>query len=95
MPRSRSSTALASPIPRAVVRPVWQTSVDLRDRGSQDPGLRLLSWSELRKGDYVFVDRELMRVRELPKGPDEDVRLTQLPRTGASATRAPRARATR
>jgi hypothetical protein len=68
--------ALGKPIPRAIVRPVWRTSVDLRDRGSQDPGLRMLSWSDLRKGDYVFVDRELMRVRELPKGPDEDVRLT-------------------
>jgi Bacterial pre-peptidase C-terminal domain len=65
------------PVPRAVVRPVWETSVDLRDRGSMDPGLRLLSWSALRRGDYIFVDRELMRVRELPKGPDEDVLLMQ------------------
>jgi hypothetical protein len=64
-------------IPRAIVRPVWETSVDLRDRGSIDPGLRLLSWSALRRGDYIFVDRELMRVRELPKGPDEDVQLMQ------------------
>jgi hypothetical protein len=63
------------PIPRAVLRPVWETSVDLRDRGSNDPGLRLLSWSALRRGDYIFADRELMRVRELPKGPDEDVQL--------------------
>jgi hypothetical protein len=62
-------------VPRAVLRPVWQTSVDLRDRGSQDPGLRFLAWSEIRRGDHVFVDRELMRVRELPKGPDEDVQL--------------------
>jgi hypothetical protein len=68
--------AAGRPIPRAVVRPVWQTAVDLRDRGSQDSGLRMLAWSELRKGDAVFVDRELMRVQELPKGPDEDVRLT-------------------
>jgi hypothetical protein len=63
------------PVPRAVLRPVWETSVDLRDRGSMDPGLRLLSWSGLRRGDYIFVDRELMKVRELPKGPDEDVQL--------------------
>ncbi len=67
--------AQGRPVPRAIVRPVWQTAVDLRDRGSQDPGLRFLSWSELRRGDYVYVDRELMRVRELPKGPDEDVQL--------------------
>jgi hypothetical protein len=37
----------------------------------------LLSTSGLRRGDYVFVDRELMQIRELPKGPDEDTPLTQ------------------
>jgi hypothetical protein len=68
--------ARGRPVPRAMVRPVWETSVDLRSRGSMDPGLRLLSWAELRRGDYIFADRELMRVRELPKGPDEDVQLT-------------------
>lgn len=67
--------ARGRPVPRAVLRPVWETSVDLRDRGSRDPGLRLLSWSALERGDYIFVDRELMKVRELPKGPDEDVQL--------------------
>jgi hypothetical protein len=62
------------PIPRARLRAVWQTTIDLRSRGSKDPGLRLLNWDELEAGDYVYVDRELIRVRELPKGPDEDVR---------------------
>ena len=62
------------PIPRARLRAVWQTTIDLRSRGSADPGLRLLKWDELAAGDYVYVDRELIRVRELPKGPDEDVR---------------------
>lgn len=61
------------PIPRAVLRPVWETTMDLRSRDSLDRGLRLLTWSELRRGDWVYIDRELMRVAELPKGPDEDV----------------------
>lgn len=62
------------PVPRARLRAVWETTIDLRNRGSLDPGLRLLAWDELGRGDYVYVDRELIRVRELPKGPDEDVR---------------------
>jgi hypothetical protein len=47
--------------------------MDLRSRDSFEQGLRLLAWSELRRGDWVYIDRELMRVAELPKGPDEDV----------------------
>jgi hypothetical protein len=60
-------------IPRALVRPVWQTEVDLRNQGSVNAGMRLLSTAELRRGDWIYVDRELMRLLELPKGPDEDV----------------------
>jgi hypothetical protein len=65
--------ARGRPVPRARLRAVWETTIDLRNRGSLDPGLRLLAWDELRRGDLVYVDRELIRVRELPKGPDEDV----------------------
>lgn len=65
--------AKGEPVPRARLRAVWETTVDLRSRGSMDPGLRLLAWDELGRGDYVYVDRELIRVQELPKGPDEDV----------------------
>jgi hypothetical protein len=65
------------PIPRAIVRPVWETNIDLRDHSSTQPSARLLSTSGLRRGDFVFVDRELMQIRELPKGPDEDTPLTQ------------------
>ncbi len=55
------------PIPRAIVRPVWETAVDLRDHTSTQASMRLLSTSGLRRGDFVFVDRELMQIRELPK----------------------------
>jgi hypothetical protein len=65
--------AKGRPVPRAKLRAVWETTIDLRSRGSLDPGLRLLAWDELGRGDYVYVDRELIRVLELPKGPDEDV----------------------
>jgi len=65
--------ARGQPVPRARLRAVWETTVDLRSRGSMDSGLRLLTWDELGRGDFVYVDRELIRVQELPKGPDEDV----------------------
>lgn len=59
-------------VPRARLRPVWETTVDLRNHGSTGSGIRLLAWNELHRGDYVYIDRELIRVLELPKGPDED-----------------------
>ena len=65
------------PVPRAVLRPVWETTVDLRNHSSTQTGLRLLAWSQLRRGDLVYVDRELLRVDELPKGPDEDTFFVQ------------------
>ena len=63
-------------MPRAVLRPVWETSIDLRNQNSSSSGMRLLAWSALHRGDWVYVDRELLRVSELPKGPDEDVSFT-------------------
>jgi hypothetical protein len=57
---------------RARLRPVWETTVDLRNHGSTGSGIRLLAWNDLHRGDYVYIDRELIRVVELPKGPDED-----------------------
>ena len=61
--------AAGKPIPRVIVRPVWETNIDLRDHSSTQASARLLSTSGLRRGDFVFVDRELMQIRELPKGP--------------------------
>jgi hypothetical protein len=69
--------AAGKPIPRVIVRPVWETNIDLRDHSSTQASARLLSTSGLRRGDFVFVDRELMQIRELPKSPDEDTPLTQ------------------
>lgn len=60
-------------VPRATLRPVWQTTIDLRDHDSMGNGMRLVSWSGLRPGDFLYVDRELVRVDELPAHPDADV----------------------
>ncbi len=64
--------ARGRPVPRARLHPVWETTVDLRNHGSTGSGIRLLTWNELHRGDYVYIDRELLKVDELPKGPDED-----------------------
>jgi hypothetical protein len=60
------------PIERAVVRPVWETSVTLRDHSSTDRGIRIASWNSLQAGDYVMVGREILRVEALPLSPDAD-----------------------
>jgi hypothetical protein len=60
-------------VPRATLRPVWQTTVDLRDHDSMGNGMRLVSWSGMRPGDYLYLDRELVRVDKLPAHPDADV----------------------
>jgi hypothetical protein len=64
--------AALRPVPRAIARPVWQTTVDLRDHDSTGAGIRLVGWSGIRTGDYVMIDRELIRMRELPGHPDSD-----------------------
>ena len=79
--------ATGQPVPRARLRAVWETTIDLRSRGSMDPGLRLLTWDELGRGDYVYVDRELIRVQELPKGPDEDVSFVSFRAAGSALKR--------
>ena len=60
------------PIERAVVRPVWETNLTLRDHGSTDRGLRISSWNELHAGDYLMAGSEIIRVEALPLSPDAD-----------------------
>ena len=60
-------------MPRAVLRPVWETSIDLRIRTRSSSWHAACLGRALHRGDWVYVDRELIRVTELPKGPDEDV----------------------
>jgi hypothetical protein len=61
-----------NPIERAVVRPVWETSVTLRDHDSAGRGVRLSTWDGLHAGDYVMIGGEIIRVEALPLSPDND-----------------------
>lgn len=64
--------AAGRPVGRATLRCVARTFVTFRDHDSAAPAIRLETWNELAMGDYVFVGNELLRIRELPTGPDAD-----------------------
>jgi hypothetical protein len=64
--------AKGNPIERAVVQPVWETAITLRDHGSTERGLRIAAWDNLRVGDYVMVGSEILRLEALPLSPDND-----------------------
>ena len=60
------------PIPRAVLRPVAETAVAFRDHPATGRGVRLTRWDELKVDDLLLVGRELTRLAELPRNPDDD-----------------------
>jgi hypothetical protein len=64
--------AKGNPIERALVRPVWETSITLRDHDSMSRGIRIQAWNSLQTGDYAMVGGEVIRVDALPLSPDAD-----------------------
>ena len=64
--------ATGNSIERAVVRPVWETSVTLRDHDSAGRGIRISAWNGIQVGDYVMIGGEIIRVEALPLSPDND-----------------------
>ncbi len=71
-------TAAGKPIEVAAVRPVVETFTTLRDHDSVQPGIRITHWNNVYAGEYMMLGREIVRVAELPRGPDEDIRYEQL-----------------
>lgn len=67
--------AKGMPVERVVARAVWETFLVLRDHDSVGRGLRVQAWNTLNNGDTVMVGNELLRVDEVPDGPDEDMTL--------------------
>jgi hypothetical protein len=57
---------------------VVETFTTLRDHDSASPGVRITHWNNINAGDYMLLGREIVRVAELPRGPDEDIRYEQL-----------------
>jgi hypothetical protein len=64
--------AKGQPVPRAVLRCLAKTYVTFRDHDSAGGGIRMETWNEFAMDDYVLVGNELMRIRELPRNPDDD-----------------------
>lgn len=76
------------PVQRAVLRCTAKTYSTFRDHDSASTGIRLETWNELAIDDYLYVDGELMRILDLPKGPDDDCQFYQVSgrRTGFLGT---------
>jgi Planctomycete cytochrome C/WD domain, G-beta repeat len=64
--------AAGRPLPRAVLRSTARTYVAFRDHDSRSPGIRLETWGELAVNDFLLVGNELLKIRALPRGPDDD-----------------------
>ncbi len=64
--------AQGNAIPRATIRCLNQTTTTLSDRDSRGVGIRLISTSELREGDYLMVGDELNQIDFIPDQPDAD-----------------------
>src|SRR5205807_7637267 len=64
--------AQGQPVPRATLRCLAKTYTTFRDHDSAGSGIRLEAWNELAINDYLYVGSELMRIRALPKNPDDD-----------------------
>ena len=60
------------PLPRATLRCLSKTYVVFRDHDSAGSGIRIETWTDLATDDYLLVGEELMRINQLPKGPDDD-----------------------
>lgn len=60
------------PLPLATLRSVAKTYVAFRDHDSANTGIRLETWSELAINDFLLVGSELVKIKALPKNPDDD-----------------------
>jgi hypothetical protein len=64
--------AAGRPVEQAIVQCTAKTVTVLRDHTSDMPGIRMEAWNEFAINDYVLLGQELIRIKELPKGPDDD-----------------------
>jgi len=62
-------------VPRATLRCLAKTYTTFRDHDSSSPGIRMETWNDLAVNDYLLVGNELVRIRALPKNPDDDCQL--------------------
>lgn len=59
-------------LPRATLRCQARTYTVFRDHDSAGSGIRIEAWSELAVNDFLLAGEELIRIRQLPRNPDDD-----------------------
>jgi hypothetical protein len=64
--------ASGKPVQLAAFRKVTDTLVAFRDHGSRQKGIRLTQWADFQMADYVLIGREITRIFQLPRNPDDD-----------------------
>ena len=69
---------MGNPLPRVVLRGLSKTYTIFRDHDSATQGIRIEAWNELAVNDYVVIGTDLMKIRALPRNPDDDCRFFQL-----------------
>jgi len=69
---------MGAPLPRVVLRGLSKTYTIFRDHDSANPGIRIEAWNELAVNDYVVIGTDLMKIRALPRNPDDDCRFFQI-----------------
>jgi hypothetical protein len=70
--------AQGNPVPRATIRCLNETTTTLADRDSRTDGIRLVSTSGLRQGDFIMVGDELDQIDFIPDQPDADTILKSM-----------------
>ena len=66
------------PVRRAEVRCLAQTEVVLSNRGSIQGSMRLGSTEDLGLDDYLMVGSEIVQIKAMPRGPDDDTRFKSI-----------------
>ncbi len=59
-------------LPRVTLRCVSKTFVAFRDHDATTTGIRIETWPDLAVNDYLMLGTELVRIRALPRNPDDD-----------------------
>ncbi len=67
-------TADGQPVGRKTLRAVSETFITLRDHSSKRDGIRMQNWDDFEINDYLMLGGEVIKIRALPLGPDEDIK---------------------
>ncbi|TWU12023.1 translocation protein TolB [Symmachiella macrocystis] len=67
-------TAEGEPVGWQTLQAVSETFITLRDHSSKRDGIRLQNWDGFEINDYLMLGGEVIKIRALPLGPDEDVK---------------------